>query len=585
MLLQSTQPPRSPIAAVLASARGVFAGVGLLSGVINLLMLTGSLFMMQLYDRVLGSQSIPTLVALALIAIAAYAFQGGIDIVRSRILALAGERIEEEIAPKVNAAIAELPLRMPRGQTEALQPFRDIESVRGFMAGPGPLALFDMPWLPIYFAVLFLMHPAIGLLAVAGALVLIALTYLTEIKSRAPTKAAFEAQSIRNQTADATQRGAEVVRAMGLLPALETRWNAAHARYLVAQRRATFVTGLLSGMSKTFRMILQSAVLGLGGYLAIKAQLSSGSIIAASIISGRALAPIDQALAAWKSFVAARQAYGRLNKLLALFPDQPELFELPSPKALLTVEGLMVGAPGSRTPIVRRAGFNLAAGQALGIIGPSASGKTSLVRALVGVWSPLAGRILLDGAALDQWSAAVLGPSIGYLPQDSQLFEGTLAENIARFDAKADPEAVIAAARLAGFHNHIVDFPAGYNTRVGQGGAHLSAGQRQRVGLARALYGNPFLVVLDEPNANLDAEGEAAVIEAVRSVRARGGIAIIIAHRPSAIAAVDLLLVMKGGDMIAFGPRDEVMSKTLQNAAKIIQHPAVRDGAKRDGAE
>ena len=447
------------------------------------------------------------------------------------------------------------------------------------MAGPGPLALFDTPWLPIYLIVLFLLHPYLGLLTVFGALVLMALTYLTEIKSTTPMRAALEAQSARNQSSDATQRGAEVVRAMGLLPALGGRWKAAHMRYLEAQRRATFVTGLFAGLSKTFRMILQSAVLGLGAYLAVKGQVSSGAIIAASILSGRALAPIDQALAAWKSFVAARQGYARLNKLLAMYPEKPALFALPAPKASLTVDGLMVAAPGSRVPIVRRAGFKLNAGQALGIIGQSASGKTSLVRALVGVWPPLAGRITLDGAALDQWSAEALGPSIGYLPQDVQLFDGTLAENISRFEEKPDPQAVIAAAKLAGFHTHVVGFPEGYNTRVGQGAAHLSAGQRQRVGLARALYGNPFLVVLDEPNANLDAEGEAAVIEAVKSVRARAGIAIIIAHRPSAVAAVDLLLVMKGGDVVAFGPRDEVLNKTVQNAAKIIPMPVKREGA------
>ena len=265
-----------------------------------------------------------------------------------------------------------------------------------------------------------------------------------------------------------------------------------------------------------------------------------------------------------------------------MYPDKPALFALPAPKATLTVENLMIASPGSRTLIVRRAAFSLNAGQALGIIGPSAAGKTSLVRALVGVWPPLAGRILLDGASLDQWSPDALGPSIGYLPQDAQLFDGTIAENIARFNAEPDSNAVIDAAQLAGFHHHVVGFPDGYNTRIGQGGTHLSAGQRQRVGLARALYGNPFLVVLDEPNANLDSEGETAVVEAVKSVRARGGIAIVIAHRPSAIAAVDLLLVMKGGDVVAFGPRDEVLSKTLQNAAKIIPMPAVN---KREGAE
>ncbi|HJQ59650.1 MAG TPA: type I secretion system permease/ATPase, partial [Vineibacter sp.] len=566
----------SALAVVLASSRGAFTGIALISGLINVLMLTGSIFMIQIYDRVLGSQSTPTLVLLSLIAIAAYLFQGGLDIVRSRVLALIGERIDEEIGPKVHAAVADLPLRLPRGSLEALQPFRDLEAVRGFLSGPGPGALFDLPWIPIYLAVLFYLHAWLGLLAGAAVLVLIALTGLTELRSKAPTKAALEAQSLRNQLADQAQRGAEVVRAMGMLPVLAGQWQETHARYIAAQRRATFAVNTLSAAAKTFRMVLQSAVLGLGAYLAIKGELTAGAIIAGSILSSRALAPIDQAIAAWKGFVAGRQGYRRLGEMLALYPEKQPLFELPVPKQVLTVADLAVAAPGARQPIVKRVSFTLQAGQALGVIGPSACGKTSLVRALVGAWPALGGRITLDGAGIEQWDAAALGPAIGYLPQDTQLFDGTIAANIARFEKDCDSEAVIAAARAAGFHDQVVAMQEGYNTRIGQGGAHLSAGQRQRVGLARALYKDPFLVLLDEPNANLDAEGEAAVVAAIRAVRARGGVAIVVAHRPSAVAAVDMILAMKGGEVVAFGPRDEVLAKTVQNARKVIPHPAVR---------
>lgn len=539
-------------------------------------MLTGSLFMMQIYDRVLGSQSVPTLVMLSIIAIAAYVFQGGLELVRSRVLALAGERIDEEVSPKVHAAVADLPLRLPRSATESLQPFRDLELIRGFVGGPGPVAFFDMPWMPIYLLVLFLLHWACGLLTVIGAVILIALTWAAEVKSKQPTKETLEAQSLRNQAADATQRNAEVVRAMGLLPQLSLRWQAAHDVYLAAQRRSSFAASGLAAVARVVRMILQSAMLGLGAYLAIKGQISSGSIIAASILGGRALAPIDQAIGAWKGFVSARQGYGRLTKMLALYPEFTPMFALPPPSRTMVVQNLSVAAPGSRVPIVKNATFALTAGQALGIIGQSASGKTTLVRALVGAWQPIGGKIMFDGSSIDQWSAAALGPHIGYLPQDVQLFDGTIVENVSRFAADVQPESVIAAAKAAGFHEHVVALVDGYNARIGQGGAQLSAGQRQRLGLARALYDNPFLVVLDEPNANLDAEGEAAVVDAIKAVRARGGIAVVVAHRPSAIAAVDMVVAMRAGEIVAFGPRDEVFTKTLQNVRNVIQHPAAR---------
>jgi PrtD family type I secretion system ABC transporter len=566
-------PPRSQIAVVLASCRGAFIGIALVSGIINVLMLTSSIFMMQVYDRVLGSQSVPTLVALSLIAVAAYLFQGWLDILRGRALALIGERVDGAIGPKVHAAVVDLPLRAPNANQEALQPFRQLEALRSFLAGAGPVALFDMPWMPIYLLVCFLFHSWLGWLTLGGAVVLAFLTLLTEIKSKAPAKAAMEAQSARNAAADAAQRGAEVVRAMGMFPVLAARWDKAHESYLLAQRRANQVAGGLSATAKMFRFILQSALLGVGGYLAIRGQISSGTIIAGSILGSRALAPVDQAIASWKAFVAARQGYQRLKMLLMLYPDRQKPFELPAPSRTLVVESLTVPAPGTSIPIVRRLSLKLEAGQALGIIGPSASGKSTLARAMVGVWAPQAGKVMLDGAALDQWSPEALGPSIGYLPQDVQLFDGSVAENIARFNPEPDAEAVIAAAMAAGFHEHVLRLQDGYNTRVGLAGMQLSSGQKQRLGLARALYGAPFLVVLDEPNSNLDAEGEAAVGAAISTLKARGAIAVVIAHRPSAIAAADLILVMRDGEAVALGPKEEVLAKTVQNARQILARP------------
>ncbi|MBO0764128.1 MAG: type I secretion system permease/ATPase [Hyphomicrobiaceae bacterium] len=575
---QAPPRPRNPLAAVLASCRAAFIGIGLVSGIINVLTLTSSVFMMQVYDRVLGSQSVPTLVALSGIAVAAYLFQGWLDILRGRVLALIGERVDAEVGPKVHAAVTDLPLRRQEANREALQPFRQLEAVRGFLSGAGPVALFDMPWMPIYLLICFLLHPLVGLLTLAGALVLVCLTLLTEVKSKAPASAALEAQSERNAAADAAQRGAEAVRAMGMLPALAARWQKAHEGYLLAQRRANYVVGGLSATAKMLRLVLQSALLGLGGFLAIRGQISSGSIIAGSIIGSRALAPVDQAIASWRAFVAARQGYQRLNALLTLFPDQQKSFVLPPPTKTLVVEDLVVAAPGSAGPIVRRVSLKLEAGQALGIIGPSASGKSTLARALVGVWPPRNGAVMLDGAALDQWSPEAIGPSIGYLPQDMQLFDGTVAENIARFNPEVDSAGVIDAAKAAAFHEQVLSLSDGYNTRVGLAGAQLSMGQKQRLGLARALYGKPFLVVLDEPNSNLDAEGEAAVSAAIAGLKGRGAIAVVIAHRPSAIAAVDLILVMRQGEAVAFGPKEKVLAKTVQNAHQLLARSRERVG-------
>jgi PrtD family type I secretion system ABC transporter len=558
--------PRSELTAALAACRFALAGVGVFSGTVSLLYLTGSFYMLEVYDRVLPSRSIPTLVGLSIIAAGLYAFQGILELIRWRILARIGAYLDEALHGRVYDALVRLPLRA-RAQGDGLQPLRDLDQVRSFLAGPGPTALFDLPWIPLYIAICFAFHAWIGVVAVAGAILLIALTFLSETLTRAPAKSTVITAIQRNTLAEASRRNAEVVHAMGMGGRLGDRWSETNARYMASQQRTSDVAGGLGAMSKVLRMVLQSAVLGVGAYLVINQQATAGIIIASSILTSRALAPVELAIAHWKSFVAARQSWAALKKLLAAFPHREAPLNLPRPSASLSLVGATVVAPGTNRAAVQDATFAVKAGSALGVIGPSASGKSSLARLIVGVWPAVRGKVRLDGAALEQWHSEDLGANIGYLPQDVELFAGTVADNIARFAAEPNPDVIITAAQAAKVHDLILHLPDGYETEIGEGGTSLSAGQRQRLALARALYSDPFLVVLDEPNSNLDAEGEKALTEAILGIRARGGIAVVIAHRPSALAACDLVLVMADGRVQAFGPKDEVLSKTLKAAA------------------
>jgi ATP-binding cassette subfamily C protein len=545
--------------------------------VINLLYLTGSFFMMQVYDRVLPSRSVPTLVALAGLAAALYAFQGLLDLIRSRLMVRVGSSLDIGINQRVYEAIVRLPLRS-QVQGDGLQAVRDLDQIRGFLSGPGPLALFDLPWLPLYIGICFIFHFWLGVAALIGAIVLVVITIMTDIKTRAPARAAAEAVGTRNAIAETGRRNAEVLQAMGMEGRTTARWADANRKYLEAQQRSSDVSGGFGALSKVFRMMLQSGVLAVGAYLVIHQEATGGIIIAGSILSARALAPVELAIANWRGFIAARQSWGRLSQLLSTLPISEDQLALPKPQNALAVEGITLTPPGQTRIVVQDLAFQLRAGQGLGVIGPSASGKSSLARALVGVWKPVQGKVRLDGAALEQWSPEALGPHIGYMPQDVELFSGSIAENIARFIPNADPNAVIRAAQAAGVHELILSFPEGYSTQIGEAGHFLSAGQRQRVALARALYGDPFLVVLDEPNSNLDAQGEAALTHAIHTVRGRGGIAVIVAHRPSALAGVDMVLMMNQGRAQAFGPRDEVLRQVLQPAAQGATHlRAVRD--------
>lgn len=554
---------RSELAQALASCRGAFVATAAMSGMSNILMLTGAIFMLEIYDRVLPSRSIPTLVALIILAAGLFAAQGLLDLIRARVLVRIGTRLDEELSARVYETIVRLPLKVGN-RTDGLQQLRDLDNVRSFLSGPGPTALFDLPWLPIYLAICFAFHPYIGLAALTGAIILGCLTLMTELMTREPTKAASAHAVTRMALAEASRRNAEAMKAMGMIPRISALWHDANSKYMASQQRASDVAGGFGSASKALRMMLQSGVLAVGAYLVINQQATAGIIIAGSILSARALAPVDQAIANWKGFVAARQSWQRLTRLLAALPPQAEPMALQPPQKSLAVENVAVVPPGSDRVIIQDASFVLQSGHGLGIIGPSGSGKSSLARLVMGVWQPVRGRIRLDGAALEQWPAETLGTCIGYLPQDVELLAGTVAQNIARFATPVDAEAVVRAANAAGVHDLIVGLPDGYETQVGEAGSSLSAGQGQRIALARALYGDPFLVVLDEPNSNLDAEGDEALSRAIMSVRARGGIVIVVAHRPSAIASVDQLLMMNQGRVQAFGPKDEVLARVMQ---------------------
>ncbi len=560
----SLQPPaNSELAGALAACRRAFIAICLFSGMSNILMLTGALFMLEVYDRVLPSRSVPTLVALVILVTGLYASQGIIDMIRSRILVRIGNSLDEAMSMRVYDAVVRLPLKVG-GKGDGAQPIRDLDSVRVFLSGIGPVALFDMPWLPVYIIVCFVFHVLIGLTALLGAAILISLTIAAEITTRRPTRSATQFAVARNALLEASRRNAEAIAAMGMVGRIAVRWSELNRKYVVASQRASDLTGGLGAMSKVLRLLLQSALLAVGAWLVINQESTMGIIIAGSILGARALAPVDLAIAHWRGFVGARQSWQRLSALLAHLPPQGEPMPLQPPARTLVVQNGAVLAPGTQKIVCQDVNFTLTGGKALGVIGPTASGKSSLARMLVGVWTPMRGTVRLDGASIDQWSSEALGCHIGYLPQDVELFPGSVAQNIARFEEPPDPQAVLAAARAAGVHDLIVNLPQGYDTNVGDQGKALSAGQAQRIALARALYRDPFLVVLDEPNSNLDAEGDEALTQAILGVRARGAIAVVVAHRPSAIAGVDYILVMAKGRQQQFGPKEEVLNRVIQ---------------------
>jgi len=568
-------------------------GIALFSGVINLLMLSGSLYMLQVYDRVIPSRNIATLFGLSLMVLFAYLVQGYFDALRARMLCRVATLFDVGLQDSIHNALATLPLRGVKPMLMQ-QPLRDLDQIRAFMSSMGPTAFLDMPWIPIFLIALFLFHPAIGVTALCGTAGIVAMTLVTERMSRGAAKAAMDSSAQRQVLADATQRNAEVIRALGMVDRFSALWAQVNERHLRENIRATDIYANLGSGAKVLRYVLQSGMLGIGAYLVVVDKASGGIMIASSIMMGRALAPVEVALGSWKQLVAARQGIARLRdicKVTAKPPAPPVM--LPRPRRELSVQGLTVAAPGSDRPIVSNISFALQAGAGLALLGASASGKTSLSKALVGIWPAMHGVVRLDGAAIDQWRNEDLGRHIGYLPQDVSLFDGTIAENICRFDEGASSDAILKAAQIAGVHDIILRLPHGYSTRIGQGGMSLSAGQRQRIGLARAVFGDPFLIVLDEPNANLDAEGENALSRAIVMLRRNNSIVIVISHRPNAIAALNMAMVLYEGKAIAFGPREEIFERvrgaataaapaaqpsTMQNA-KAVRRAALTGGA------
>jgi ATP-binding cassette subfamily C protein len=550
----------------LQSCRVALLGLAIACALINILYLSGSIYMLEIYDRVLTSRSIPTLVGLTALIVILYSFQGLLDLLRGRVLVRVGRSIGQSLSGRVYETISRLAISA-RGSSDGLQPLRDLDQIRGFLSGPGPGAFLDLPWMPFYIAICFFFHFWIGVTALVGALIIISFTAMTEFMTRNPQRTVVELAGKRLALAESTRRNAEALQAMGMGSAIAGKWSQIDDKFLEVNQQASDVAGTFGSLSKVMRIALQSALLGVGAYLVIRGEATGGIIIAGSILGARALAPVDLVIANWRGFVSARQSWGRLAELLKKFPLEDQQLTLPKPSSYLSVENASAAPPGSQRPVVQEVTFRLEKGAGLGIVGPSASGKSSLARVIVGVWKPARGTVRIDGATLDQWPRSVLGKHVGYLPQDVELFAGTVAENIARFQPNPSAETVIAAARAAGVHELILRIPGGYDAEIGESGTSLSAGQRQRIALARALYNDPFLVILDEPNSNLDSEGEDALTQAILGVRARGGIAIVIAHRPSALAGVDNMLVMMQGRCQAFGPKEEVLSKLRRPAA------------------
>jgi ATP-binding cassette, subfamily C, type I secretion system permease/ATPase len=558
----------SSVSAAIGDFRRTFCGVAAFSVVVNILMFASPLYMMQVYDRVLSGRSLPTLVGLTIILVSVLIFQALLELIRSRVVVRAAGLLDQHLAGSVHRAIMQLSVAR-RHPGEAQQPVRDLDQIRSFLTSAGPLAIVDLPWVPVFLLMCALVHYQLGILASIGALSLIGATFLTERASRVHSRNLTAEIAMRSAALEADRQNNESAVAMGMGAALSGRWTALNDRYVATMRKSTDVVGGFGSFSKALRLLLQSAMLGFGAYLVIRQELSGGAMIAVSTLMGRGLAPIELAIANWRGFVGARDSRRRLSETLSRLPVKNDATELPRPSRSLDV-ALSVATPDGTSLLVKSAEFKMAAGEVLGIIGPSGSGKTSLARALIGVWPTVRGTVRLDGATLDQWGSEARGRHIGYVSQTSELFDGTIAENIARMSATWDSAAVLAAAQLAGAHDMIVRLPAGYDTRIGDGGAVLSAGQRQRIALARALYGNPFLIVLDEPNSNLDGNGEMALQKAIQQLKANGAIVIIIAHRPASLNVCDKVLVLNDGVQQAFGPRDEVMSNLVNRNSQQV---------------
>jgi len=571
-----TQMGRAELRAARAQSRGLYWAVGLFSLFANLLMLTGPMYMLQVYDRVLGSRSEETLIALSLLVLFLYGVMGILDYTRGRIMARVGARFQAQLDRRVFDAVVRKSAVAPDMRTQS--GLADLESIQRFLTSPVLLAFFDLPWTPIFIAGIFLFHPMLGWLAVAGGLLLVLIALANQMLSRRPQLKAGHAGQVASSMSDQLRIEAEMVQAMGMRAAAFDRWQTARSEALTSQIQATDVGGGFTSLTKTLRLFLQSAMLGLGAYLVLQNEMTPGAMIAGSILLGRALAPIETMLTQWPVAQRAVKGWDALSELLGAVPPEGERTALPKPKARLVAKALTVVPPGDKAAALRGLNFDLPPGHAMGVIGPSGAGKSTLARCLTGVWRPAGGSIRLDAAALDQYEPAVLGRHIGYLPQRVQLFDGTIAENIARLSTQPDSQKVVAAAQKADAHQMILELPEGYDTRINSSQQRLSGGQIQRIGLARALYDDPVLLVLDEPNSNLDNEGTMALNAAIRALKAAGHSVIIMAHRPAAIQECDLLLVIDNGTRTAFGPKDEVLKSMVKNHDQITRAPANAGG-------
>lgn len=544
--------------------RGVFYAVGAFSFVINLLLLTPPLYMLQTYDRVLTSRNELTLIMLTLIMLGLLALEAALEFVRSRVLVRASTALDLDLSSRIfDASFASY---MQKSGANPGQALGDFTSIRQFLTSQGLFAFFDAPWTPIYLAVIFLLSPWLGLFGLVAAVILLAMAYLTERYTSSLLAEAGRAAMGANGYAASNVRNAEAIEAMGMLRRVRERWFQRQAHFLALQAQASDRAASITSVTRFFRLTLQSVILGLGALLVIQNQLSAGGMIAASILLGRALAPVELGISTWRGFVSARAAYARLTQLLDAHRAREGTLRLPRPTGAVNVENLMVGAPGSREPILKGVSFNVPAGTIVAVIGPSASGKSTLARALVGVWAPMNGAVRLDGADVYKWDKSELGPWLGYLPQDVELFDGTIAENIARF-GDLDSEQIVAAAKHAGVHDLILRLPQGYDTPIGEGGTVLSGGQRQRIALARALFGDPVLLVLDEPNANLDEAGEAALLNALKYLKENKRTVFVVTHRPNMLNVADSVAVLAGGTLQGYGSA-ESFRKTLMKASQ-----------------
>jgi PrtD family type I secretion system ABC transporter len=554
---------RDELRAARRQSRPYYWFVGIFSLFVNLLMLTGPLYMLQVYDRVLGSRSEATLIALSVLVLFLYGMMGLLDYVRGRVMGRVAARFQASLDLRVFDAV--LRRAAVRNDELAQTGLRDLESVQRFMSSPVLMALFDIPWTPFFIIAIMIFHPWMGYLAIVGGAVLICVTLLNQLMSKTPTMKSNMAVMQAERTADQIRQEAEMVQALGMREDAFKRWMGARSQALTGQITSADVSGTFTTMTKTFRLLLQSAMLGLGAYLVLQGELTPGAMIAGSILMGRALAPIELLIGQWVLVQRARKGWENLSQMLSEVPPAGERTALPKPQAKLDVQQLTVVAPGEQQAALRLVSFNVGPGQACGVIGPSGAGKSTLARALTGVWPAAGGKIRLDGASLDQYGAETLGKHIGYLPQRVTLFDGTIAENIARLSMQPDAEKVVEAAMKADAHEMILKLPQGYDTRVTAAGGRLSGGQMQRIGLARAMYGDPVLLVLDEPNSNLDNEGSEAVNKAIKTFKQEGKAVLIMAHRPAAIRECELLLMLENGGRAAFGPKDEVLQAMVKN--------------------